>query len=349
MAGKWLEGFETHTNVSQLDRKYATRTGSVAVGAGRVFGNSGAPNAFVAVTPSFGLSTTFVIGFGLRITSQQAGLNANAQGLYLEKASNEQCHIEFLNNAGSFEIRIMRGSTQVAVTSSAFAYGIWHYFEVKLTVDTGTNGAYEVRQNEVSVLSGSSVNLANTGTSQADIFAFRFTSNVSTSVFFDDLYVLDTIGSRNADFRGDTAIEGILPNANGTTIQWANDAGAGSNFDNVDDPGNSAPDESGAGGTNSSGTVGNKDLYAMQDLAHVNGTIHFIQVGHQLGMAAAGSRQVHGRYRDDGGTEANFATYTVASTVFDEFVTVLDANPATSTDWDVNDINGGQFGQDVAT
>lgn len=349
MAGKWIEGWETHQHINQLDRKYATRTGSFTLQAGRVFGSSLGVNGLVAVTPSLGLSTTYVLGFALRIASQQTGLNSNAQGFYLEKGALEQCHIEFQNNAGSFEIRIMRGTTQVAITASAFAYAQWHYFEVKLTVDTGTNGAYELRHNEVNVLSGGSVNLANSGTSQADILALRFTSNVSSSFFCDDMYLLDTTGANNNDFKGDSIVEGSLPNANGSTIQWTNDAGTGTNADNVDDPANAAPDEAGAGGTNSSGTVGNQDLYAMTDLTQIQGDIHFVQVGVQLGMSAAGSRDVDLRFRDDGGAEVDADTHTVASTTFDEFVSVFDLNPQSAATWDVNDLNGGQWGVQVAT
>lgn len=346
MAGKWLEGFETHTNLTQLQRKYASATGSISVNAGRVFGNAGGPNAFVAVTPSMGLSTTYIIGFGLRIASQLTALNSGAQGFYIEKASTEQCHIEFVNNVGSFEVRILRAGTTIATTSSAFAYGVWHHFEISLTIDPST-GAYEVRHNETNVLSGSGVNLANAGTSQADIFAFRFTSNVSANFSMDDFNIKDTTGSDNNTFLGDFIVEGSLPNANGSTIQWTNDAGSGSNFQNVQDSGGSAPDETGPGGTNSSNTSGQKDLYDFAPLTQVNGAIAFVQVGVQLAMAAVGSRDVKIKYKDNGGTEADVSTVTVASTAYDEFYAVMDQNPAVPGDWDVTDIDGGQFGVEV--
>lgn len=343
MAGKWLEGWETHTNTAQLQRKYETFTGSIATAAGRVFGTSAGPNAMVAVTPSLGLSDTYIIGFGLRITSQQTVLNSGAQGFYLEKGSTEQCHFEFVNNAGSFEIRLLRGGTTLATTSSAFAYGIDHHFEFSITVHTSA-GAYELRHNEVNVLSGSGVNTAGAGSNQADVFAMRFTSNVSSTVRLDDINVKDTTGTENNGFLGDFVIEGRLPNANGATIQWTNDGGGGNNFDQVDDDGSVAPDDTGVGGTNSSDTSTQKDLYAFQDLVEIDGDIAFVQVGMQLAMLAAGSRDVTLRYRDDGGTEADVATFTVASTSFDGFYAVMDQNPAVPADWDVTDINGGQFG-----
>lgn len=347
MAGKWMEGWETHTNSAQLARKYATFSGSVAVQPGRVFGNAAAINATVAVTDSLGLDDTWIVGFGVRITSRQTVLNSGAQGLYIEKGSAEQFHLEFVNNVGSFEVKLMRGSTQLAITSGTYAYGDWHHFEVKVLVNTAT-GTYEIRKDEVLAVSGSGVNTADAGSNQADIFALRFSSNVATTFMLDDINVKDGSTADDNDFLGDFVVEGVLVNGAGASTQWNNDAGSGSNYNNVQDAGNAAPDDSGAGGTNSSDTSGQKDLYALTDLVHIDGDIAFVQIGVQLAMAAAGSRNVKLKYRDDGGTDTDAATVTVASTTYDEFPTVLGRNPVTAARWDVSDIDGGQLGVEVA-
>jgi hypothetical protein len=346
MVAKWAEGFETHTG-AQLVRKYATVTGTFLQQSGRVFGSSISTFTGTLVTPSLGLSTTYVIGFGVRINSALVALNTGGQGLYLEKGSNEQCHIEFDNNVGSFELRLMRGSTEVAVTTSTFAYGVWHYFEVKVTVDD-TVGAVEIRQNEVSVLTSTALNTADDTGSQADIFAMRFSSNISGTFSIDDIYVVDTVGTVNNDFLGDSIVEGILPDANGTTIQWANDAGSGSNFNNVDDA-VGATDELTAGGTNSSDTNGQKDLYSFENLVQTQGNVHFVQVGTQLAMSAAGSRTVKTVYRDPDTTEVDLTTHTVDATEFDEFTEVHDVNPNSAAPWDVAELNGGEFGVEVVS
>lgn len=347
MVGRWAEGFETHQNATQLSRKYATSSGGLTANTGRVFGSSGQVNALVLVTPSLGLQNTWVHGFGVRIASQQTALNSGAQGFYFEKSATEQCHLEFVNNSTSFEVRLMRGATQIAITTSLFTYAVWHYFEWKVTIATGTSGVYEVRHNGVNVLSGSSVNLANAGSNQADIWAVRFTSNLGVNFFFDDNYIVDTTGSSANDFLSPSIVEGILPNGAGTTTQWTNDAGTGSNFNNVQDPGSATPDETGAGGTNSSNTSGQKDTYAFQDLTQVLGTIHFVQLGTQMAMAATGSRDVKTKFRDNGGTEADIATKSVASTAYDEFVDVMTVNPQSAAAWDITDIQGGEFGVEV--
>lgn len=348
MACVWIEGFETHTNSSQLARKYASLSGSVTAQAGRVFGTSGGPSALVAVTPSFGTDNTIVVGFGARINAHSTAYNSNAQGLYFETGANEQAHVEFESNATlGFRLLIKRGSTTVA-TSSYYAFAQWHYFEVKLVLRTGTNGAYELRRNGVTDISGSSVNLANNGTDGADVVAWRFISNLSSSLRLDDIYVNTSSGATNNDFLGPQVVEGILPNANGATIQWTQN-GAGDNYTSVDDAGNVAPDESGGGGTVGSDTNGQIDLYAMQDLQQITGAIAAVQVGVQLGMAAAGTRTVRNKYRDPDTTVANGDSHVVDSTTFDEFTQVFQLNPASAAAWDVADIDDGQFGLEVVS
>lgn len=346
MAGRWVEGFETHQTGTQWDRRYSTRTGSFTIQTGRVFGSSGSLAAPVFVAPSFGLADTWGVGFGLNLLAQVGSLNSGAEGFYFEKGgSGEQVHLEIVSNAGSFELRVMRGATQLGITTSAFAYAAWHHFEWKVTVHPST-GAYELRHNEVNVLSATGVNTAAVGSSQADVFAMRFdTSNTNARV--DDIVVWDGTGSTNNDFLGDCIVEGIEITGAGNTTQWT--PSAGSNFDNVNDTGNTTPDDSGAGGFNGSDTVGQKDLYAYGDLANITGNIIMVQLDSQMAMAASGSRNVKTKYRDDGGTEADIATKAVTSTVYDTFSDVMDVNPTTSAAWDVADINGGQFGVEVAT
>lgn len=346
MAVRWIEGFETYQTATQWDRRYAMRTGSFVIQAGRVFGSSGSLSAPVFVAPSFGLADTWGVAFGLQFVAQAGALSAG-DGLYFEKGTTEQVHLEFVKNAGSFEVKLMRGATQLAITSAAYSYGTWHHFELKVTVHPST-GAYELRHNEVAAFSASGVNTANEGTAQADVFAIRF-SGTSTNNRFDDIAVWDGTGSSNNNFIGDSVVEGIEVNANGATIQWTNDAGTGLNFNNVDDPGASTPDDTGAGGTNSSDTVGQKDLYAYTDLVQIQGNILAVQVDTQMAMASAGSRTVKLRFRDDGGTEADGDTFAVASTVFDGFSDVMDVNPQSLAAWDVADINGGQFGVEVVS
>jgi len=331
-----------------MQRKYASFSGSFSSQAGRVFGTAGGPASAVAITPSFGTDNTITMGFGLRFNAHSTLVNSGAQGLYVELGASEQCHVEMESNVSlGFRFDIYRGSTLIA-SSSRFAFGVWHYFEIQLTVRTGTNGAYEIRHNGVLDVNAGSVNLADTGGDGWDIWAMRYSSNLGSIVRYDDMFVNNGAGSTNTSFLGPSIVEGLLPNANGATIQWTNN-GTGDNYTSVDDVGTSNPDDTGAGGTNGSDTNAQIDLYAFEDLQHITGTVHAVQVGIQLAMAAAGTRTVRGKYRDPDTTVVNLDSHVVDATAFDEFTQTLDQNPNSAAAWDIADIDDGQFGVEVVS
>lgn len=341
MAGLWTEGFETHQIATQWDRRYAMRTGQFAIQPGRVFGSSGSIQSPVFQTPSFGLETTLGVAFGLNVLGTTSSLAS--QGLYFERGGLEQVHLEIVNGASTFELRLVKGATVIATTAESFVHGSWHHFELKVTPNTST-GAYELRHNEVNVLSGSGVNTANTGSNQADGFAIRF-STTTTNVRLDDIAVWGASGAAPTDFIGDSVVEGIEIDGAGASTQWT--PSAGSNFQNVDDPGNAVPADTGTGGNNQSDTNGQRDLYSYGDLTQIDGTILFVQLDTQLAMSATGSRNVKTKYRDPDTTVVDVATHAVTQTVYASFPDVMSVNPNTAAAWDAAEINGGQFGVEV--
>ena len=352
MVGIWAEGFEANSNTNQFQRKYASFAGAWGTAVGRVFGNAGTPGFPQAMTtPSLGLGTTWILGWAMRINSQQIPLNSGARGIYFERGVFEQVHIEFVNNASDFEVRLLRGGTTIATTTSNFAYNIWHHFEISVTMHTST-GAYELRHNEVNVLSGSGVNTSDAGTTDgADVFAIRIGATLS-QVSFDDINLKDSSGSSNNGFLGDSVVEAIEVTANGTTNDWINDDTAvsdGNNFGQVDDPGSSAPDETGAGGTVSSDTVSERELYVLSDLVQITGTVAFVHAGIQASVDNSGTRELRFVMRDNGGSTANGDTFTVTSATFEGFNHIFNQNEALSSAWNIAGIDGLQLGFEVVS
>lgn len=348
MACVWIEGFESHRTSTQYARKYASQSGSFTAVSGRVFGFGGGVQSTVMVTPPIGGDNTFVIGFGVRYASHSTAVNSGAQGLYIETGPDEQCHIEMESGSGlGIRFHLYRGATLIA-TSSYFDFAVWHYIEIKLTVRGSTNGAYELRHNGVLDINGTGVNLTDTGGDGWDVFAFRYTSNLASTLYYDDLYICDGTTATNNDFLGPSIVEAVEVNANGASNAWTNN-GTGDNYTSVDDVGTGAPDESGAGGTIGSDTNGQKDLFAFTDLTQITGTIHAVQLGIQMGMGATGTRTVKSKYRDPDTTEADGDSHVVDSTNFDEFTQVFNQNPASAAAWDVTDIDDGQFGIEVVS
>lgn len=345
MALRWFEGFETHRVSTQLARKYASTSGigGLTSEAGRVAGNA-MSGQLVLVSKSLGLDNTWTIGFGLYVP---ANFTASTNGIYLEKGALEQMHVGFANTAGSFNLTIQRGATVLATTTSNFAYGQWHYFELKATVRTGTNGAYELRQNEINVLSATGVNLANAGSDGADIFALRCT-NVSNR--WDDIYVCDSVdlgdGLPNNDFKGDSQIRGGLPNAVGDVQNFTPGSGTTHHL-LVDEPATTSPTD----GTDvvHSDTNGHKELFGFGDLAAVNGNIYGLMICSQMAMNAPGARTLKHVYRNLADAEFNPANFVVNSTAYTEFQDVLPINPISALPWTETEINDAQFGVEVVS
>lgn len=342
MALKWIEGFETHRSSGQLGRKYASTTGigTVTTQAGRVLG-SAVSGQIVVVTKSLGLNNTWIVGFGLFVP---ANFTASTNGIYLEKGGSEQCSIRFSNTAGSFNLTVNRGGTVLGTTTANFAYNQWHFFELKVTVRTSTNGSYELRQNEVNVLSASGVNTANVGTDGADVFALRCAA--SLNVRWDDIYVCDDTGAINNDFMGDSAIRGGLPDSAGDVQQFTPGTGV-THHTLVDDTVTASPTD----GTDvvHSDTNGHNELFGFADVTSVNGNIYGVMVCSQMAMNAAGSRVLHHVFRDVANVEFDLPDFTVNSTAYSEFQDIMEVNPISTIAWTESDINNGQFGVEVVS
>jgi len=353
MASKWCEGWESHSNATQLQRKYAQSNGTPPIAAGRLTGSStGIPANYLLVTESLGVSNTWILGFGFFVASNQAQLSTDAQGFYLERGSSEQVHLEFETNASALKVKLYRGATLLNETGFDFALNSWHYFELKITTDP-SSGLYELRQGGITQFSDAGpVNTADSGSAGADILALRWSDNFSTNVRIDDLYLCDDSGTTNNDFLGPGVVRVFEVNANGDTNDWVNDntgVSDSNNFDQVDDAGNTFPDDSGAGGTVSSNTVGEKELYDMVDLSGVTGNVHFVMLSIQAALDEAGSRQAKFKFKDSVSGEADGDTFTVDMASFDEFHDLFDVNPATASGWTISELNNGQVGMEVVS
>ena len=356
MAGKWIEGFESHRNTQQLARKYASVSGSINVAAGRVAGSSVQPNSLTLVTPSFGLSNTLTIGFGAFVVGNNGNLGNFNNGIYLEKGAAEQIHLEFQTNATGWKVKVVRGTGGSAVTLGETGFdqpfSAWVYVEFQVTIATGTGGSYELRVNGVTELTGTGVNTANAGSAGADVFGLRYAVNLTNVLRLDDMYVVDDSDTINNGFLGPSVVESIEVTSNGAENDWVNDASGVSdsnNFQQVDDPPTGGTDESGVGGTISSGTVGDRDIYVCSDLQNVTGNIHFVQTGIQAALDSAGSRTAKHSYRSPSAADGDGDTFTVDNTTYDEFTNIYDRNPATGASWDVADVDDGQFGIEVVS
>lgn len=256
----------------------------------------------------------------------------------LMDAATPQLYIGVINTG---HLVVYRGvlAALLFTSTNVMTAGTWYHVEIKATIHNSA-GAFEVRVN------GSSVGWVPAQTAQntrasANNYANRFGHSAaglvsnSGSFDFDDLYVLDTSGSRLNDFLGDSKITTVFPDANGATIQWT--PTAGNNFECVD---NNPPVDS---TYVANATAGQRDLYDVTNLA--DGAIHAATLLHRASKSDAGARSIQTACRS-GGTVFLGTTHALG-TSFVYYSHVYAVDPNTSAQWTLANLNSAQFGQDT--
>lgn len=334
MTNHWVEGFETHATSTYLNRKYASGGGTLSATTGRLFGNA----IFISgsgghlSTPSFGVQNTWIVGFGFKLASSVLG----SPTVTVMSGASEQCSITVVSSGAGYVWRLRRGSTTIATSATVRNLNTWYYVELKVTARDGTDGVYELRVDEIADISGSGVNLANTGADGADVFQFSATTNNPS---WDDIYINDDQGSANNDFEGDSAVRGILPNGDGASSDWVPSTGS-SHFAMVDDTATSSNDNDYNRGVNN----GDRDLYDYENLAGLlNGPIAAVMVTSDMHMETTGTATVKVVVRQ-GGVNFDAATHTVNGTGVRAYTQVIENSPDDSAPWEVADLDGAQFG-----
>ena len=336
MTLQWYEGAEVHAIGADYDRMYQSggagmaRAASPRVPPGSfALSNSAAGNPLV--TPSLGVQNTWFVGIGMTESA------ADDVVFSFRKAGVEQCYLKRIDQTGNlFKLAIMRGAVEVDITTDTYDSTIWHYFELKVVVRTGTNGSYELRHNEVTVasLTGSSVNLAEGGSDGADIFGF---APVGKS---DDIYILDDQGSVNNTFLGDSAVYEILPDGDGDVTDWTTSTGS-SHFDLVNNLGVEYV---------SSDTNTQKDLFDFAALPTTGlGAIFGLMTVPTCRMEAVGSRTLKPVFRNAADAEGDGANFVVTGVASLDYPVIMELNPVSSSAWTKTDIDDGQLGVEVVS
>jgi hypothetical protein len=334
MTLRWYEGGEVHQDSTALQRIYQSGGGgATTVATPRVPPGARSISNIAAnllVTPSLGVQNTWTVSFGLR-SSAAAGTVFS-----FRKAGAEQCRIERTDSGGGiYELRLMRGATEIATTAESYDSSLWHFFEFQVTVRDGTDGAYELRHNEsvVASLTGTGVDLADTASDGADVFGF------APDGLTDDVYILDDQGTVNNDFLGDSCVSAVLPDGDGDVTDWTTSTGA-THFDLVN----------ALAGYVSSDTNSEKELFDFAALPVTGlGAIFGVMLVPTCQMEALGSRTLKTVYRDVGDTEGDGPSFVVNGVSAVDYPIIIEEDPVTATAWIKAGIDDGQFGVEVVS
>ena len=357
MVLRMLEGFETkRQNATKLTRIY-TVTGTPSYASGRKAGfGAQSNNASILsqqlVNPD---ENTWIVGFAVRKTTEPTlGSNSTA-GIEIHNAGGEQCNLRMIDaGGGAYKMELRRGTTVIDTTTGGFVWGspkAWMYFQLKVTVRTGTDGVYELRSYDylgasTVEFSGATVNLANQATDGADRVKVSWVTDSGASVLIDDIVVMDSTGAKNNDFMARPAvILGGLPNAEGNQLDWDPSLG-GDHWVEVDEGATTSTDTDKV----TAQVIGNIDLYNYEDFALINASgtaVLGVQVISTAAMVASGQRTLRVRVRESA-AEATGVNFIVNDLTLRSFRDLFDQNPTgTPADWTKTTLEAAEFGIEI--
>lgn len=336
MALLWIEGFEgfgTSTGVAPvgLDRKYNLKgnVNIMDVEAGRTGGLciellSGSTVFF----QTFALTTnnTLIVGFGVKFPAF-----TGAKLLALYDGVTEGINLR-LKADGEFEV--YRITTLLGTTTGAsIGEGNWGHIELKV-VTHDTTGSVQLKVNGVTKLNLTGIDTQPSTNAYHNMVRFMGSSQNPN---VDDIYVLDSTGTVNNDFLGNMKVLGILPTAEGDTINFTPTSGTNNALmvdENPTDDDTSYVEASG---------VGSKDLYQYADVSGVGDLIAGVQINTDVRETDATTFNLITVVKS-GVTESDNAASPIGSLNYVTKTRIVETDPDTVAAWTAAGVNAAQFG-----
>ena len=233
---------------------------------------------------------------------------------------------------------VTRNGTQIGSTgTSVLLAGTWYYIEFSATIND-TTGAFTVRLNGASEITGSSLDTKNTTHAYADGVYF---SSSAANIFYDDLYVDD------AAFAGAIRIVKCFPDGNGASSQFTgSDGNSVNNYALV----NHTITENFANGDSAGyvedANVGDIDTYSMQNLPTVPTSIYAVQSSVGAKATDAGAKSINIVTRSGGTNYLSSNRVLTSSYVY--YSQIQETDPDTGSAWTESGVNGVEAGIKVA-
>lgn len=295
---------------------------------------------------------TLIVGFSFRAMTFVAGKRM----CFFRDEETTQMYLEV---GASGLIYIKRGDgTTLGVSTNALSPAQFYYLEFKVTI-SNTSGSYELRVKR----SLDSVGVESTGS----LLDTQVSTNARVNIFglgggnpsdsadnafdFDDIYILDTNGTRNNDFLGPSGVDILFPNAVGTYSQWS-PVGDSPNWDATYD--GTTPDGDTSYVTRSAVSVGT-DTYNYQNMRNLPGDIFGLGIHtyarKEYGNSAGIKSVIRGGTLDSiGGTVRVINDPLYLQTDYKYHVDIYETNPSGysgTPEWMVGAINSSEYGMVV--
>lgn len=282
------------------------------------------PGGTASISKSFSSNqSTLVIGFRYIDTSTAASKTI----LRLYDGSTIQIYLD-VNASRQLVLKNGDGTT-LATSISTVRYGgesgdPTSYIELKVTFGS-TTGSYTLKCNNYTEATATNVDTINSANSYANKFEILNTATSGAAVIFDDVY------AESNDFLGMPRIYRISPSSD-SSVAFTPSSG-GSNYLMVDETGTHDGDSTYV----YANVTGIKDLYGYGDLALTSGTVKGIVlnfIAKKLETYPISLTPI---------VKISSTEYTktaqALSVTYDNYQTIWDTNPATSTNWTYAEID----------
>lgn len=257
-----------------------------------------------------------------------------------------------VNSSGFIEMRRYTNNSAHSTgtllgTSSGhtpLAANVWRHFAAKVVLSDGTGGSFEVRIDDVVVLSVSGVATASAAGSVAAI-RFAAATSSGTAQQWDDLVIMDAVdgtatdGRPNDNFPGDVKIATILPSAAGDSTQMTPSTGA--NYAAVDENPVNTTDYV------STSTSGHRDLYQHTDVPAAAILVLGIRQGLYAIKTDAGVASLKHVIKENG-TVTVGSVKPLSTTYAGYWGNLIKLKPSNGAVFSVADANALQAGQELA-
>jgi len=339
MALRFMDGFDAYAS-ADLAKKWnsssyssfltinsaAGRRGSSGL---RAVGSSTVQYAGVTLNAQ----STWIVGLALRA----ATIPSNALFLSFWDGANFQCEVR-LNTTGT--LTFLRSPTVLGTTTNVISQNVFYYIEVRVLLST-TVGTVDILVNGVSwlALTGQNTQAGPSNTANTIRIGNIAANGSMGQTDFDDVYVCDGSGSApHNTFLGDCRVDTLLPNAEGSTQQWTPSTGT-SHYTLVDDAAPNTTDYV------SSITPTQRELFGIQDLTAMTGTIYGVQACLATMKGAEGSRVLRNVVRS-GSSDALGSNVSLGTGQLYQ-LSLHTTDPATSAAWTESGVNSAQVGAEV--
>ena len=217
----------------------------------------------------------------------------------------------------------------------------WYYFEIQGKIGA-SDGFVKFRINEQLVYEEYNIDtLPYQGSGNNQFSKVVFDTSIYGRFYYDDIYILDSLGSKNNDFLGDIRVDSIHPNGAGNYTQLT--PSAGNNYECVDETNMDSSDY--VEGAN----AGDKDSYTYANVPTDldDAGIFGIQLRNQaIRTAEADNIKLKGFLRTGLTDYEETTAQSLADTIKSKSV-IWEDDPSDSNAWTKAKINACEFGVEV--